>query len=369
MSIVACTDGQGIDQAGGDIVTSERSLGRNIRPMHGGGGLVVLSLALVACGTSSRVDPSPAVGVGGAAGSTATGGSAGMAPGTPADAAAGDVTFDDAIADAKGDLPPTICSAPEGTNGAFSVLTYNVAGLPQGISQSNPIANLQLISPLLNRYDVAVVQENFTFEDYPQRLRSGSNHPYISTQKPAAGGTDMGDGLNDFSRLCFQHQDLVREAWQQCFGVFTNASDCLTSKGFSVIEIHLARGVVVELYDLHMDAGGAPEDIAARASQAVQLVAKIAARSAGKALIVAGDTNMRASEPALDTLLRDAGLTDSCRELMCADERIDRVMYRSSAELTLTPSNWRIATEFVDGSNLALSDHLAVAVDFAWRTR
>ena len=49
---------------------------------------------------------------------------------------------------------------PAPLKGSFSLLTYNVAGLPEGLSSSRPSVNMALISKLLNRYDLALVQED-----------------------------------------------------------------------------------------------------------------------------------------------------------------------------------------------------------------
>lgn len=46
-------------------------------------------------------------------------------------------------------------------SGTFTTLTYNVAGLPEGLSGSNPSVNTPLISPLLNAYDLVLVQEDW----------------------------------------------------------------------------------------------------------------------------------------------------------------------------------------------------------------
>ncbi|MDD9370350.1 MAG: hypothetical protein PV358_09575, partial [Acidimicrobiales bacterium] len=43
-----------------------------------------------------------------------------------------------------------------GRSGTFSVLSYNVAGLPQEISTVNPQEHIPLISPLLNEYDIVL---------------------------------------------------------------------------------------------------------------------------------------------------------------------------------------------------------------------
>jgi hypothetical protein len=42
-------------------------------------------------------------------------------------------------------------------SGTFEALTYNVAGLPQGLSSSNPAEFTPQISPLLNSYDLVLV--------------------------------------------------------------------------------------------------------------------------------------------------------------------------------------------------------------------
>ena len=44
-------------------------------------------------------------------------------------------------------------------SGRLSLLTYNVAGLPQLVSHSDPEVNVALISPLLNHYDVVLVDD------------------------------------------------------------------------------------------------------------------------------------------------------------------------------------------------------------------
>ena len=51
--------------------------------------------------------------------------------------------------------------SPANRQGSFSLLSYNVAGLPEGLSQSNPEANAPTISKLLGDYDVVVTQEDF----------------------------------------------------------------------------------------------------------------------------------------------------------------------------------------------------------------
>ena len=62
-------------------------------------------------------------------------------------------------------------------SGTFSALTYNVAGLPQGISKSNPASNTPQIGPKLNRYQLVLAQEDFV---YHHLLTSSVQHLYAT---------------------------------------------------------------------------------------------------------------------------------------------------------------------------------------------
>ena len=250
----------------------------------------------------------------------------------------------------------------EPRSGSIKVLSYNVAGLPQGISGSNPEVNMPLISPLLNNHDLGLVQEDFY---YHEELIADAEHPYQS-ERSGDGVNDLGDGLNRFSQSLFGPHTRVK--WKACYGQITNGSDCLAPKGFAVAEHELAPGVFVDVYNLHMDAGRDPEDVAARAEQALQLAETLADRSAGKAVIIGGDTNMKAEdEENLQGLIDAAGLTDSCRALGCGEElRIDRVLFRSSDDVAFEVQSWALDPLFVDADGVDLSDHEAVAVELTW---
>jgi endonuclease/exonuclease/phosphatase (EEP) superfamily protein YafD len=147
-------------------------------------------------------------------------------------------------------------------------------------------------------------------------------------------------------------------------------ADCLTTKGFCVSEIKLAEGLAVDVYNLHMDAGGCEGDIHARGVQTDQLLEKIRTRSVGKAVIVAGDTNLKRSRPddveSLEHLLSEASLREACLFLNCAQETIDRVLFRGSDSVSLVPISWDHPPQFVDAEGRDLSDHKPVAVRFHW---
>jgi hypothetical protein len=245
----------------------------------------------------------------------------------------------------------------------FLLLTYNVAGLPEGISSSHPRTNIPQISPMLNQFDIVLVQEDFS---YHLCLTSQTGHPYESEPSSVQ---SLGDGLNRLSYADFY--GFERVAWNECYGDCSDGSDCLTLKGFSVGTHELIEGVFIDIYNLHMDAGGADGDIAARESQADQLLEYIKTRSVGNAVIAAGDWNLKGSREAdmvvLDRILAEGELMDSCRALSCGEERIDRVLFRSNDSILVTPQIYNVEIDtFTDEDGEPLSDHDAVSVLFGW---
>jgi endonuclease/exonuclease/phosphatase family metal-dependent hydrolase len=90
-------------------------------------------------------------------------------------------------------------------------------------------------------------------------------------------------------------------------------------------------------------------------------------------VIVAGDFNLHeddASEYAILTgLLERTGLADACRTLACTRPMIDRVLFRSGREVTLSARSWQVHDDFVDAaSGEQLSDHKPVSalLDYAY---
>ncbi|HEX5660377.1 MAG TPA: endonuclease/exonuclease/phosphatase family protein [Polyangiales bacterium] len=269
-------------------------------------------------------------------------------------------------------------NAPAGT--PLRVLTYNVAGLPEGLSSSTPAKNSPLISPLLNGYDLALLQEDFT---YHAQIVSMAMHPYQSPSDTR--GQSLGDGLNFLSDYPFS--ELTRVKWTECNGTLDQGSDCLTPKGFSFARIDV-DGTSIDIYDLHADAGSSALDQRARADNLRQLAQAIRERSDGRAVIVAGDTNARYTRAGdnLPELVDGAGLTDVWVELLrggvrpspdsmvtCsatdlddpACDRIDRILYRNGDGIALRASEYRVeGAKFTDAAGNQLSDHRPISVLF-----
>ncbi|MCB5168518.1 endonuclease/exonuclease/phosphatase family protein [Streptomyces bambusae] len=280
----------------------------------------------------------------------------------------------------------TATPAVAADSGAFSVLTYNVAGLPESIS-SAPTPREPSTTEIGRRiapYDIVHVQEDF---NYHARLYAADTaHPY---RTPTSGGAGIGSGLNTLSKSPYDTDDFERVRWNSCQ---YDSGDCLTPKGFSFARQRLAEGVYVDFYNLHTNAGTSAGDLASRADNLNQLTAFIRSHSAGNAVIVMGDTNTRYTR-AGDTIAEFTaanGLEDAWVELIrggippskgseplvCDQsaptvpptcELVDKVLYRSSRLVSLNATSYaNDHADFLTGDKLMLSDHDPVAVRFSW---
>jgi hypothetical protein len=312
------------------------------------------------------------------------------------DASAEDASAEDAAADASAENVEVL--------GELSMLSYNVAGLPQQFSRENPEENLPLISPKLEPYDIVLTQEDFDwwsrtldnidFVNYHERLRADVTHEYQTTEHPGpqAVGVDtdlrplplVGDGLGFLSRFPFEN--VVRVPWPRCFGGVDvrdgGAGDCLAMKGFMVGTFQLAEGVVVDIYNLHAEAGGTETDQELQAEDFEVLAEFIDEHSKGRAVILGGDTNLRTAGDHPDSygdadgeiwteFLEATSLLDSCDVLDCDEPgEIDKIAFREAGGVSLTPLSHELKTdEFKNAMGEDLSDHPPLEVQFRYGLR
>ncbi|MER6959292.1 jacalin-like lectin [Streptomyces sp. NPDC000618] len=286
---------------------------------------------------------------------------------------------------ALGGLTAAAAPAAAATSGSFSVLTYNVAGLPEAISSASTPRDTSTteIGRRIAPYDIVNVQEDFNYHAY---LYSTDTHAYRTA---TSGGAGIGSGLNTVSNYAWDGDDFERSGWNDCQ---LDSGDCLTPKGFTFMRERLADGVYVDFYNLHTNAGTSDGDLAARAANLAQLTSFISTHSAGNAVVVMGDTNTRYTRSG-DTIAEFAaanGLTDAWVKLIrggvapakgsdalvCDQtgatvpntcEVVDKVLYRGSKLVTLNANSYNNEhAAFLTSDGKMLSDHDPISVGFSW---
>ena len=261
------------------------------------------------------------------------------------------------------------CKKENVNSGDFSVLTYNVAGLPQGFNADQfPVLHMSDVGKQINNVDIVQVQEDFCYHD--RLVVQNYAHPFVT---PTKGCVPNGDGLNTFS--IYPINDLFRQKWNAC-----NGFDCLTPKGFSFTRIAINKKVSIHFYNVHANAGSDNADMAARRNNIVQLMRYIQTHSENMPVIVMGDFNSRYTRMG-DTigLFYDNGFKDVWIEKIrngvippkgaslmdCTGDKsnlecevVDKIFYRSSADIELTPTFYKLDDSlYYDKNGGPLSDH------------
>jgi endonuclease/exonuclease/phosphatase family metal-dependent hydrolase len=276
--------------------------------------------------------------------------------------------------------------------GSFSVLSYNVDGLPQILQDGRfPGGNPALYTPYIGAkvipYDIVNVQEDFNSH---AALYAADTHPYRTA---TSGGAGTGSGLNTISNFPFS-DDIDRVTWKVSS---SDNGNNLTPKGFTWLRIRIAQGVYIDYYNLHTGAGTGTADETDRDANIDQLVAYINANSIGNAVIVTGDTNSRYTRAAdnirdlLDVMTGDpwvsleqggvppaAGSADLVWDsavnyatpLTSAQypyEFVDKIFYRNNNYISFTPYNYNLPdATFRDPSGDMLSDHYPLSANFKY---
>jgi len=274
---------------------------------------------------------------------------------------------------------------------SLSVLTYNVAGLPNlsgGGGEAPNLAKNLAISPMLDAalYDVVAIQEAFDSTIYASHANNNTGFPATNTpsQEAPVAPALVPSGLMRLSNSALAGYE--RNPWTTCEN--TDQFDCLANKGFSFARHDLGGGAEVDIYNWHAEAGNTANDVIARNAQISQMLDYIEGNSADRAVILLGDTNSRytrTSDEIRDILsvgFQDAWLdkyfagiapvqTDISNTSDCdtspdsaSCELKDKIFFRSGGTTMLTLNGYAIPDNFVDDFGAPLSDHLPVLASF-----
>jgi endonuclease/exonuclease/phosphatase family metal-dependent hydrolase len=253
----------------------------------------------------------------------------------------------------------------------FSVLSYNTHGLPSWAAGDAPEERFPRIGALVRAYDVVLLQEDFAH--HVRLLRGAGDRVAWRGNQSRFRGSPLcllfceGSGLTLLSGL--QRDWLLgvaSRAYRSCAGWLGGANDCLATKGYQHARLLLGGEFEVHVVNTHLDAGRDPDDRAARREQLAELRRHLERQAAGAALLLGGDLNLDAADPA-DAALRDefvAGLglldTGAAAGRGSAWERLDYLFHRDGTGVMLEVLEAGEAREFVDERARPLSDHPAL---------
>jgi Endonuclease/Exonuclease/phosphatase family len=283
---------------------------------------------------------------------------------------------------------PSQSLAETRSGGSFTLLSYNVRGLPRGLSF--PRRRFAAIGRLANAYDVVLNQEVFG----ATAKLAGQMNGKRAFAGPGLRGDPgrialkavllpftffipdfwppFGSGLYTFvdQRLLDGGglADVERKAYHECYGIVGSDSDCFARKGYLRVGIEAAAGVEVDVYNTHLDAGNDEGSRDARWLQLRELACAIDARASARPVIVAGDLNIgyarKGDRQALAAFREHLGLADSGAgpEDRHWRER-DYVLYRDGGAARLIVERSGEQRDFVRDGH-ALSDHPALFAQF-----
>ena len=259
--------------------------------------------------------------------------------------------------------------------GYINIMSYNVGGLPEIISSSKPSKYTKLISPKLNDYDIINVQEDFGYND---DLISKIIHKY---KTDFSGNVPFGNGLMTFSKYPLYNYKRIR--WKDTHGIIIDGADQMIPKGFTYKSVEIKKGYFIDIYNIHTDADVDEKSMFCRRSNMAQLADFINKTSAGKAVIIFGDTNSRYTRVGDDfdkLLLNPCNLKDGwIQNIMKGEippkgpprmvddlgelgEVVDKIWFRSGKNIEINATNFILhLKDFTDKEGKQLSDHYPIS--------
>ena len=273
----------------------------------------------------------------------------------------------------RADTPPADALQNQDA-GTFEVTSYNIHGLPSSLTRDNTPDRMQKIAQRLRGFTgVFLMQEHFLRgESSPTEDIPGHTFGHLVRFTKRTGWSIYGSGLAALSSFPIMEDGVKKHHYTVCNGELSAGNDCLASKGFLVIRIQLAFSVEIDVYTTHLDAGSSDEDAAAREQQLAELLESIQDYSAGRAVIVLGDFNIRwdrtGDRKIFNTFLVTAGLLVAPTGAATCPEhfKLDGGLFKSGKKVTLTVFEERYVREIFRDEEGYLSDHHPVSYLFGW---
>lgn len=251
----------------------------------------------------------------------------------------------------------------------FSVLTYNVQARPYFDRTREKFTRM---SPLLNRFDIVGLQE--AFKDHRRVWREAEHETKVYHSRLKHPFKIVGSGLSNLGKFPL----LAVEGLNfDALGEFQNRP---ASKGVLMTRFDV-HGMILDVYNTHIEAGRSAEALQAKADQATEIIAFVRRHSpAAHSVIFAGDWNMRPSRgpedreenkdnprvTAFDRIVRELEFKDASDEVVGPTRTdIDRILFRAGTGHLLEVHSWqKDHPDFYFPGGEPLSDHDPVFATF-----
>jgi endonuclease/exonuclease/phosphatase family metal-dependent hydrolase len=283
-------------------------------------------------------------------------------------------------------------TASSADSGSFTVLTYNMKGFPDALDGISDAATVE-VGELIETWntDIVAIQEDWVKHDLLLSGITTANFPYRTRHYDGA-STTLGDGLATLSKFPFDKTWAKRKKWQTCIGTLwefimgaVNSPDCISKKGFTMVRMVIDNDFELDFYNLH---GETQWDYNTMSANMAQLAAFINEKSAGRAILIAGDWNSSVEDDGTESqqakknvslwiqeLIDSTGVSFACvdiehdplKDYSTVEKQtvykpcdVDVIAYRGSNMIKLTP----VSRMEVEDNNI--SDHDPVKVIFEW---
>lgn len=246
---------------------------------------------------------------------------------------------------------------PVSVEGQISLLTLNVAGLPNFLtSQDYPRERMYGIAHYANAYDVVAYQEDFYYSSdldrhsrFANRERATKWHLWSVWPWLRKSGLAI--------QVPWATADTRFQAFSTCYGYFKHGSDCWVPKGVQCIRTTLPNTVVMDVCNTHFDAGKKEGIRDVQAEEYTEFLPEPVV-DVPYILVELGDYNMRPDDPLMQALTagKEIVISERAGQANFVEvNEVDYIMVTSNELVNITLLKGGTAHEFT-----GWTDHLGV---------
>lgn len=243
-------------------------------------------------------------------------------------------------------------SSEDGTRHEIRVITYNVAGLPEVITQGRGFPPLgkrfRYIAHKLKKYDIIGLQEVFVEER--RIIEDALGHYYLVHGTDTQGLKKVGSGIYTFSRWSITGS--MFRMWRDAVD-----TDALSHKGFVAATTEISGDLSIDVYNLHMQAGKVNWRVREKQHEQLHSAMKAYSMGQGRPIIIMGDFNCKKEYDGFMVRMSGYGFS----HVMPGLDGVDHIFFHpNGSDWSISAGETRKVFTQEVGDGLRISDHEAV---------